>query len=79
MEEKNYKVFLKGYGFSYICPLSFEDLSLVNPKEYAHDYHKIFEEKGITLAQIGELIGLYQELTQEYMKTLYELQSAVRN
>ena len=59
---------------SYMCPLSVEDLSLVDDKEYAKDYAMIFKMNSISLEDIKGLLNVYSELSQKYMKTLYNFE-----
>ncbi len=54
-----------------MCPLSVEDLSLVDDKEYAKDYAMIFKLNRISLEDIKGLLNVYSELSRKYMKELY--------
>ena len=71
VKDEQYDVWLKGNTFSYMCPLSAEDLSLVDDKEYARDYAMIFEINRISLEDIKSLLKEYSEVTQKYMRELY--------
>ena len=71
VKDEQYDVWLKGNTFSYMCPLSAEDFSLVDDKEYARDYAVIFEINRISLEDIKSLLKEYSELTQKYMRELY--------
>ena len=64
-----YEVRLRGEGFSYMCHLSADDLSLLEPAEYARDYAMIFEIRGVSLKNVEDLINIYSELTQKYLES----------
>ena len=71
VNDERYDIWLTGNTFSYMCPLSAEDLSLVDDKEYAKDYAMIFKMNSISLEDIKGLLNVYSELSQKYMKKLY--------
>ena len=71
VNDERYDIWLTGNTFSYMCPLSVEDLSLVDDKEYAKDYAMIFKMNSISLEDIKGLLNVYSELSQKYMKKLY--------
>ena len=71
VNDERYDIWLIGNTFSYMCPLSAEDLSLVDDKEYAKDYAMIFKMNSISLEDIKGLLNVYSELSQKYMKKLY--------
>ena len=71
VHDERYDIWLTGNTFSYMCPLSVEDLSLVDDKEYAKDYAMIFKMNSISLEDIKGLLNVYSELSQKYMKKLY--------
>ena len=71
VHDERYDIWLIGNTFSYMCPLSAEDLSLVDDKEYAKDYAMIFKMNSISMEDIKILLNVYFELSQKYMKTLY--------
>ena len=74
VHDERYDIWLIGNTFSYMCPLSAEDLSLVDDKEYAKDYAMIFKMNSISLEDIKGLLNVYSELSQKYMKTLYNFE-----
>ena len=71
VNDERYDIWLTGNTFSYMCPLSVEDLSLVDDKEYAKDYAMIFKMNSISLEDIKGLLNVYSELSRKYMKELY--------
>lgn len=66
-----YEVRLQGDGFSYRCRLSAVDMTLTDSLEYGTDYYEIFEEKGVTKADVQDLLELYSRLTLGYLGELY--------